>query len=229
MGNGNGESSKNDFLIKEYETAVALTSHVDVVRNNLTNFFLIFAGAAVTVSGILLKAPETAARLDQSKFTGAILLLVSGIGVCFVGVLARLRRVQLERYAIANRIRQYLLAGDSDRLSAVGLSKSTLPVETHGERNRKTGTYLWLLTIMVPSACLFSFGLYVLLQDFLPLDGPSVALATIYFFLLVVAFLAIVDNVYWQLSHYVAPALSDTQVVNANVTQTAATPPPGPE
>ena len=157
----------DDFLLKEYESAVALTNHVDVVRNSLTSFFLIFAGVAVGALSLLLKEPpKTAVLRNQSAYVGVVLLIVALVGCLFIGVLARLRRVQLERYEIVRRIREHFL--DASLLPIIGLTSVTLPREVNSASRsgakRATGTYLWLATILLTDSAIATLGAYLLLS-----------------------------------------------------------------
>src|SRR3954452_21229455 len=94
-----------DLLLLEYERSSEFTNHVDDVRNIVTSFFLtIVAGAAVALN------KYSDGTLRDGKLGSAALLAVvvtfsaTTIGSLFVLTLARLRRVQFQRYFIMNRI-----------------------------------------------------------------------------------------------------------------------------
>ncbi|ELP1878713.1 hypothetical protein [Vibrio vulnificus] len=152
----------DEFLLKEYESAQKLTYHVDEMRSKLTQFF-------IALSGVALATITTVGSKDMSHILlGSpwwVVASVSVLGCAFLGVLfvliiARLRRTQIEHFHITNNIRQHFLnkSDDNENLwKVVGLSHVTIPTPT-----RTSGSYFWVLLIMILSSLLFSIGLFLL-------------------------------------------------------------------
>nr|PMH58218.1 hypothetical protein BCU64_24375 [Vibrio lentus] len=152
----------DEFLLKEYESAQKLTYHVDEMRSKLTQFF-------IALSGVALAAITTLGSKDMSHIllgspwwvvASVSVLGCSFLGVLFVLIIARLRRTQIEHFHITNNIRQHFLdkSDDNENLwKVVGLSHATIPTPT-----RTSGSYFWVLLIMILSSLLFSIGLFLL-------------------------------------------------------------------
>jgi len=188
---GDTLSPTNEFLLREYETAVKLTYHADEVRNKLTSFFLTGSGAAVAAVAFLLKERTDARILGQPEAIVAIFLfLIALVGLMIVGVLAKLRRVQLEHYRIINNIRSYYLGTDYSLWNVVELSKNTLPLPS-----RHTGTYFWLSTILLLNSFLISLSVYLLIVKVCFLVDSSLGYLIALGVLLIC--LVIQDNVYF--------------------------------
>jgi len=151
-------SKQDEFLIKEYETAVELTNHIDELRNKMTSFYMIFAGAALAGIIILLKgeAKETLSGNIYSVVS-VFLTVISFIGIFVVLGLARIRGVQIEHFRIITNIRKKFLGDNYKLWNAVQLSGKTLP-----KPNRLSGSYMWLLMVISTSSCLFSIAVYLL-------------------------------------------------------------------
>lgn len=148
---------QDEFLLKEYESATELTNHIDELRNKLTGFYLTFAGVAVAGVAILIKDEARSKVFDRVDGLIAILLLVVALtGWIVVLGLARLRQVQIEYFGIINSIRQYFLGENYDLWNVVKVSKQTLPVP-----NRYSGSYMWLLLVILSSSSLFMFSVYL--------------------------------------------------------------------
>ena len=147
---------EEEFLIKEYESAGKLTFEIDTLRGRLTNFFLTLSGVAAGGLTLLIKG-EVGDKFELPEGIIAVLmLLVAILGAVVVGILARLRKAQLEHFRIINNIRKYFLKKDYELWNIVELSEKTLP-----NPNRKSGTYLWVLLIIIVSAYLFAMSVYI--------------------------------------------------------------------
>ena len=72
----NNLTKQDEFLIKEYESATQLTYHIDNLRNNLTSFYLVFAGAAAAGVAILVKGEAKSSLFGSMEGVIALLLLV---------------------------------------------------------------------------------------------------------------------------------------------------------
>jgi hypothetical protein len=162
-------SNKEQFLMEEYKTAVQVTYHIDELRNRLTNFFLTFAGLAVAGLATLLRGEAANASFGQPEGVVAILLmLVALIGVVIVCILARLRKVQIEYFRIINSIREHFLQTDYHLWNVVQLSAKTLP-----RPNRKSGTYFWLLIIMLASSSMLAAAVYIFVVHAFKVVSPE--------------------------------------------------------
>ncbi|EJD0683139.1 hypothetical protein NFO77_003023 [Vibrio parahaemolyticus] len=171
----------DEFLLKEYESAQKLTYHVDEMRSKLTQFF-------IALSGVALATITTVGSKDMSHILlGSpwwVVASVSVLGCAFLGVLfvliiARLRRTQIEHFHITNNIRQHFLdkSDDNENLwKVVGLSHVTIPTPT-----RTSGSYFWVLLIMILSSLLFSIGLFLLSANLVTEKGDEYVCALFVF------------------------------------------------
>jgi hypothetical protein len=155
-------SLTEEFLIKEYESASKLTFHADGLRDKLSTFFLTFAGAAVTVVGLLLKGEFAKEVFGDKQLAASLFLIgVSAIGILIFFIHARLRRVQLEHFSIMSRIRVYCLEDNIALWNAIRLSPKTLP---RIRLRNCSGSELWALTILLPTVTLLAGGIDLLLR-----------------------------------------------------------------
>ncbi|TDC45957.1 hypothetical protein E1212_27925 [Jiangella ureilytica] len=96
-------STRNDvagqLMIAEYERSSEFCNHVDNVRNVVTSFFLTLVGAAGFFVDRYSSAELRSGPLGSAaaRVVG-VLALVWLLGLLFIMTIARLRRVQLERY-----------------------------------------------------------------------------------------------------------------------------------
>ncbi len=158
-------SREEHFLLQEYESATKLTYHIDELRNSITGFFLTFSGLAAAGLALLLKGEvNTKVNLGEVFFKSPsivvafLLLLVVAVGIIMVCILGRLRRAQVEHFGIINNIRSYFLRTNCELWDVVQLSAKTVPVP-----NRKSGTYLWTVLLIVVGSCLLSFCSFLFL------------------------------------------------------------------
>ena len=156
-------SPQEQFLIKEYESASQLTYHIDELRNKLTSFFLTFSGVAIAGIALLLKGEARENVFEAYRLVAILLMIIGCLGVCVVAILARLRRAQLEHFRIINNIRKYFLRENADLWNVVQLSDATLPMPENLSKlkNRTSGTYLWLVLIILVTGVIFSASLYL--------------------------------------------------------------------
>jgi len=154
-------SREDQFLLREYDSAVKLTYHIDELRNSLTGFVLTFAGVAVAGITLLLKG-ETVGSLFKSPpaVVAVLLLLVASIQVIAVCILARLRRAQIEHFRIINNVREHFLGTNYQLWNVVQLSSDTLP-----KPNRKSGTYFWTALLISVGSYLLGFASHLFLVD----------------------------------------------------------------
>ena len=139
-----------------------MTFHADELRDKLSTFFLAFAGAAVTVVGLLLKGEFSEEVFGDKRLTAGLFLIgVSCIGILILCIHARLRRVQLENFSIISRIRVYCLQDNLTLWNAIRLSPKTLP---RIRLRNWSGSELWALTILLPAVGLFVGGIDLLLR-----------------------------------------------------------------
>jgi hypothetical protein len=142
------------FLLKEYDTANEVTFHADTFRDKLSAFFLSFAGAAVTVVLLVLKGESKVG--EPSMIAGSFFIGVSLLGTVILLIHARLRRVQLENFAIICRIRAYFFRNRYELWDIVRLTPETLPKIKFSDFK---GSELWATSIIVPVAALLAGGI----------------------------------------------------------------------
>lgn len=154
-------SREDQFLLREYDSAVKLTYHIDELRNSLTGFFLTFAGVAAAGLTLLLKG-ETGKSLFKSPpaVVAVLLLLVASIQVIAVCILARLRKAQIEHFRIINNVREHFLGTNYVLWDIVQLSAETLP-----KPNRRSGTYFWMVLLIFVGSYFLGFASHLLLVD----------------------------------------------------------------
>jgi hypothetical protein len=188
----NDLSKHEEFLLKEYESATGLTNHIDELRNKLTSFYLTFAGFAVAAIALLVKGEAKTVLFEKAEGLIAVLLLIIAlIGAIVVMGLARLRKVQIEYFRIINNIREYFLDKDYDLWNRIQLSRKTLP-----NPNRRSGTYMWLLLVMLISSSLLAMSIYLFLVKFFSfvLSGYGQWISALSFFV----FLLFQDQLYFK-------------------------------
>ena len=145
--------SPRDCCCVEYERSSELCSHVDDVRNVITSFFLtIVAGMAVAVSRYAEGSLPGSRVGTPEQVVSAVSAGVAVLGALFVMTLARLRRVQLERYQLMNGILDAALDPRVRHLVPFDQSSVALPGRRKALRVRSTGSYLWTLVIILPTA-----------------------------------------------------------------------------
>jgi hypothetical protein len=135
----------NDLWIAEYDNCAQLANHVDNVRNVITSFFLTINGGVLIVVTLVAKGEVREEAIGSPKaLLAGVLVLVCLLGTLFTGTVARLRRVQSERYQVANRILDHFLT--DDLRAVVPLEVKTLAEDSGGSAGlprRTTGTYMW--------------------------------------------------------------------------------------
>jgi hypothetical protein len=162
-----------DSLLLEYGRSSEFCNHVDDVRNVITSFFLtVIAGAALVLreySDGSLKAGKLG---SPALLTAAVLFSVVIVGTIFTWTLARLRRVQLERHIIMDRILDECLAPNHRKLVPFSAANVPTRVTTSALTRRTNGSYVWSLAIVIPTAALLGLGVFVILSDPLTLAVP---------------------------------------------------------
>lgn len=156
-------SKPEQFLLKEHESAVTLTNHIDGLRNNLTRFYLTFSGVGAAAVLLLIKGEAKSSTFgDTESLMGFVALFVSLVGMMVARGLGRLRKVQLESFRIINNIRAYFIGASDYKLwNVVQLSSKTLPSATVW-----SGTYMWLFMVASISSALFYIALFLFLSTF---------------------------------------------------------------
>ena len=156
-------TKQDQFLLKEYDAAQQLTFHIDELRNKLTALYLTFAGVAVAGVAVLIKGEIRSTVFDRIEgLIATLLLIVALIGWIVVLGLARLRRVQIEYFGIINSIREHFLGQDYELWNRVQVSRQTLPTP-----NRRSGTYMWLLLVILASSSLMAFSVYLVAKIYI--------------------------------------------------------------
>jgi hypothetical protein len=151
------------LLLAEHDHAVVVSNHLDNLRNVLTSFFLTLNGGVLIAASIVVKG-EVASRAlgSPDAFLAILALAVAAIGTLFVATIARMRRVQIERYRIANAVLDALL--DPPRRAVVPYSNDRLSRDAGGSGllRRLTGSYLWTLALVLPTAVLAGYAVGLL-------------------------------------------------------------------
>lgn len=151
-----GELSREEqFFGWEYQNAAQLTYHIDEMRNKVTGFWLSFVGVAFAGLAILIKGEFILLGDDKNYILASLFLMIGVLGVIMTCILARLRAVQLEHFGIINNIREFFVGNSAAHLNVVQLSSKTLPKPT-----RTSGSFYWLLLIILVGAFMFGFAAY---------------------------------------------------------------------
>ena len=154
-------SQKNEFLLKEYDTAIQLTFHVDELRSRFTNLFITIAGVVAAVISLLLQENTNGNTFGKLEVVaGIILILIALVGLLVIAVIARLRKVQLENLRITNNIRKHFLGNSYSLWNVVELSGDTLPMP-----NMHSGTYYWSMVIMLLNSYTAALAIYLFLAQ----------------------------------------------------------------
>lgn len=150
-------SRGEQVLLKDYDSAVQLTYHVDGLRDRVTVFFVTVAGIAATGLTVVLKDSKASAL--ALNLSAALFLLVAALAAVVVALLAKLRSTQLEHFRIQSKIRAYFYGSDVTLWNAAELSPQTVPRPT-----RRSGTYMWLAAILLVAAFSAGLGTYLLVR-----------------------------------------------------------------
>lgn len=197
-------TNDSELLLAEYNNCAELGNHIDNVRNVITSFFLTLNGGVLIVLSLVGKGDVQQDTFGSPKaLLAGVMLTVSTLGMLFTATVARLRRVQIERYRISNGILDYLLAAETRQI--IPLANSSLSVDAGGTglSKRATGSYLWTLAIMLPTAGLAGLAAYYIVADIHgSIRGPLSWLAGL---ALTAIILSIEDAVYFRLSSFKLP------------------------
>ncbi|MEI8598898.1 hypothetical protein P4S64_18855 [Vibrio sp. M60_M31a] len=152
----------DEFILKEYESAQKLTYHVDEMRSKLTQFFIALSGVAFAAISALLNKDIDPLLFDAPRWMVASFITFgcAVLGSLFVLIIAKLRRTQIEHFHITNNIREYFLekSDKADELwRVVALSHETIPKPT-----RSSGSYYWVLLIIILTSLFFAIFAYLL-------------------------------------------------------------------
>jgi hypothetical protein len=202
-------ANDNELLLAEYNNCAEVANHIDNVRNVITSFFLTLNGGVLVVLSLVVKeeVPTDAFGSPKGLLAG-LMLTVCTLGTLFTATVARLRRVQTERYHIANGILDYLLTPEAR--SVIPLTNWSLARDAGGSglRKRTTGSYFWTLAIMLPTAGLAGLaGYYIAIDIHDAIHGPLTWLGPL---ALGVIVLAIEDRIYFGLSTFTGSSAAET-------------------
>lgn len=192
-------SPPEQFLLEEYRSASHLTYHIDELRNKLTSFFLIFAGLGVGGLTLIVKG-EARNLFEPQRLVSGLLIVIGMIGFVVIGILARLRKVQLEHFRIINNVRTHFLKDDKDLWNVVELSAATLPMPDtlSPVKNRASGSYLWAFIIIFTNSVILVCAFYILaVKTYFALASTSGRLISAG---LVLVLLLIQDRAYFRLA-----------------------------
>jgi hypothetical protein len=178
---------QDEFLFKEYETAVALTNHIDELRDKLSSFFMTFTGlAGAAISFLILDSNRnTTDQASHPIFNSlaepiiATLSIVGFIGIVIIAIMGKLRAVQLEHFRIISNIRVYFFKSNYELWNVVQLSAKTLP-----KPRLWSGTYFWFLTIALISSALFGAAAFFSIRVSAWRDGTPYMVGAVFFLVL---------------------------------------------
>lgn len=158
-------NTAENILVAEYNHAVQVANHIDNLRNVLTSFFLTLNGGAFIAATLVFRSIRNDAPLGSPEsFLAIVVISVSVLGSVFVATIARMRRVQIERYVIQNGILDRFLTGELR--SAIPHTDRHLARDAggHAMRKRSTGSYLWTLAIILPSSTFAGFAIWLIIS-----------------------------------------------------------------
>lgn len=159
-------AAEDELLVAEYVACAEVANHIDTVRNVLTSFFLTLNGGVLVVLSLVVRGEVRSDAFGSPEaLLAGVVLGVGVLGAIFTATVARLRRVQTERYRVANGILDHVLSPAVR--GVIPFSNATLPAESGGQgmARRTTGSYLWTLALMLPTAVLAGIFVYVVLAD----------------------------------------------------------------
>jgi hypothetical protein len=165
---------QEQYLLKEYDSAVTLTNNLDELRNKFTSFYLVFTGTAVAAISFMLQGQLKVQVFGEVEYIVAyVMLFVALCGTFVIRGIARLRKVQLEHFGIINNIRDYFLQDNCELKTVVQLSSMTLP-----RPSLTSGSYMWVLLVMFTSSSLAGGGILLLLNKGILVNLPWVPSST---------------------------------------------------
>lgn len=173
-----------EFLLREYESAVKLTYHVDDLRAKVVSAFVALAAAVAAVA---------AAVADERRAVALLLFALAAVGALVVSLTARLRSVQLEHFRIIDNIRRHFLGSDVQLWNVVELSRKTLPEEGPDCPVRVSGSYFWVAAIIVATGFLGGAGTFLLY------DGGHTLAAALSAVAVAVSSASLLDRRYFRL------------------------------
>jgi hypothetical protein len=196
-----GVANDVELLLTEYNNCAEVANHVDNVRNVITSFFLTLNGGILILLSLVAKGDVKSDTFGSPKgLLAGLMLAVCTLGILFTGTVARLRRVQTERYRIANGILDHLLAPETRDIIPLANSSLSSDAGGSGLSKRTTGSYLWTLTIMLPTAGLAGLAAYYIVAD---IHGAiSGAVSWLGAVALAAVVLRVEDTIYFRLSSF---------------------------
>jgi hypothetical protein len=194
-----------ELLLAEYNNCAAVANHIDNVRNVITSFFLTLNGGVLIAISLVAKGDVPPDAFGSPKaLLASVLIAVCTLGTLFTGTLARLRRVQVERYHIANAILDHVLSPQARPIVALSTTSLSTDAGGSGLNKRVTGSYLWTLATTLPTAGLAGLTGYFIAADIHDIiSGPGAWLAAAAFAAIV---LSTLDGAYFRLSAFTADA-----------------------
>jgi hypothetical protein len=188
-----------ELMLAEYNNCAEVANHVDNVRNVITSFFLTINGGVLIFVSLVAEGDMPSDTFGSPRgLLAGLMLAVCTLGTLFTGTVARLRRVQTERYRIANGILDHLLAPETRGIIPLANSSLSSDAGGSGLGKRTTGSYLWSLAIMLPTAGLAGLAGYYIAADIHDaVSGPLSWLGAVALSLVV---LIVEDTIYFRLS-----------------------------
>jgi hypothetical protein len=195
-----------ELMLAEYNNCAEVANHVDNVRNVITSFFLTLNGGILILVSLVAEGDVQSDTFGSPRgLLAGLMLAVCALGTLFTGTVARLRRVQTERYRIANGILDHMLAPETRHIIPLANSSLSSDAGGSGLGKRTTGSYLWSMAIMLPTAGLAGLAGYYIAADIHDaISGPLSWLGAV---ALSAVVLIVEDTIYFRLSSlHAAPA-----------------------
>jgi hypothetical protein len=154
--------SSETLLISEYERSSEFCNHVDNVRNVITSFFLTLVGAATFALNQYTSGELKPGSLGSpAARVGYLLAGIAITGVLFVMTIARLRRIQTERYQMMNAILDAVLTSQHRRLLPYRNDRIPTANSAHSPFNKRlSGSYIWTVILILPTAATAGLSIY---------------------------------------------------------------------
>jgi hypothetical protein len=158
-------TNQEQFLFKEYDTAVWANHQIDELRNKIMVFYLFFSMLAVSGTIVFYTHQRPVLGTVTMAVLTALLMLVGFIGFLVLLVFARLRKTQLKHVYIINSVRKFFLKSNYELWTTVQFSDKTMP-----EPRIFSKSYFWMLMVHLVTSFVFG-GMAYLVTSYFSLSG----------------------------------------------------------
>ena len=155
-------SSKEQFLLKEYDAGEARINRFVMLRHKLLiSFTLTSALAGVAMAWLANTQGDTPIISRPRLLLAFLYLFLSGIGVMVVIIFAKLRRKETELQPVINEIRKYFIKKDDAMWKTLQQLDKTQSIP-----NMKSRAYFGCLIIKSFASMFFTLSLNLFFSDF---------------------------------------------------------------